>query len=76
MIVIAASLYLPEHISFLVNRAAYYLAGETSAAFPEPTSAAKEIVQTSAAAAKATVTAAARQAQDRIVGNGAGVMEL
>ncbi|EKG11185.1 hypothetical protein MPH_11656 [Macrophomina phaseolina MS6] len=70
MIVIAASLYLPEHISFLVNRAAYYLAGETAGAFPESTSAA------AAAAAKATVTAAARQAQDRIVGNGAGVMEL
>ncbi|EOD51014.1 hypothetical protein UCRNP2_2209 [Neofusicoccum parvum UCRNP2] len=75
MIVIAASLYLPEHISFLVNRAAYYLAGETSGAFPEPTNA-QHLVETSVAAAKATVTAAAHQAQERIVGNGAGVMEL
>ncbi|KAF2397243.1 hypothetical protein EJ06DRAFT_524226 [Trichodelitschia bisporula] len=30
MIVIAASLYLPEHLSIVLNRAFYYIAGEES----------------------------------------------
>ncbi|KAL0258688.1 hypothetical protein SLS55_006189 [Diplodia seriata] len=81
MIVIAASLYLPEHISFLVNRAAYYLAGETSGA---PDDSVHTILQTSVEAVKATAKAAAARVaavqQDRaaagVPGNGAGVMEL
>ncbi|KAK0647885.1 Serine palmitoyltransferase small subunit A [Lasiodiplodia hormozganensis] len=86
MIVIAASLYLPEHISFLVNRAAYYLAGETAGA-PENAAGANTIFQTSVAAVKATAKAAAAaaarvadQQQDRaaaaVPANGAGMMEL
>lgn len=84
MIVIAASLYLPEHISFLVNRAAYYLAGETAGA-PENAAGTNTIFQTSVAAVKATAKAAAAaaarvadQQQDRaaVPANGAGMMEL
>ncbi|KAF2083888.1 hypothetical protein K490DRAFT_8477, partial [Saccharata proteae CBS 121410] len=32
MIVIAASLYLPEHVSFLATRVSYYLSGDAQAA--------------------------------------------
>ncbi|OJD31517.1 uncharacterized protein BKCO1_4700042 [Diplodia corticola] len=81
MIVIAASLYLPEHISFLANRAAYYLAGETSGAPADHS--AHTILHTSVEAVKATAKAAAArvhaaaQQQDRAVpANGAGMMEL
>ncbi|KAF2146033.1 uncharacterized protein K452DRAFT_283312 [Aplosporella prunicola CBS 121167] len=64
MIVIAASLYLPEHISMIVNRASYYLAGEPSSGLSSI--AKRDFVDSSVAAVKTTA--------DHIAGNGAGMM--
>ncbi|KAK8247165.1 hypothetical protein HDK64DRAFT_62682 [Phyllosticta capitalensis] len=81
MIVIAASLYLPEHISFLADRALYYLSGD------HPSSAAAHLASTAAAAAaesakassasavaavKNAATAAAEAVRASVVGAGSG----
>jgi len=43
MVTIAASLYLPEHISFILRRAFYYVAGDAEAA---PAASVKSAVET------------------------------
>jgi hypothetical protein len=55
---IATTLYLPQHIAFLLNRAWFYIHGE-SVDVIEIT---KEAVQAAAAAATGTATAAADEA--------------
>ncbi|KAK7534097.1 uncharacterized protein J3D65DRAFT_669790 [Phyllosticta citribraziliensis] len=71
MIIIAASLYLPEHISFLADRALYYLSGD------HPASAAAHLAEnarassaSAVAAVKAAATAAAEAVRSSVVGAG------
>ena len=58
MLVIAASLYLPEHIATMAGRAFYYWSGKTKSSIAQSTS------QAIGPQAKATATKVARQAVD------------
>lgn len=67
MIIIAASLYLPEHVAGIANRAFYYWAGDDSG----------DVAASSSKALRSAVTSMMRgpPAQDPLRGQGGGFME-
>ncbi|KAF1353442.1 hypothetical protein BDV97DRAFT_278228, partial [Delphinella strobiligena] len=63
MITIAASLYLPEHISFISRRAFYYVAGDFEAA---TTRLGHTVIQTAVKSAAAFTPAAVKDAVETV----------
>lgn len=77
MITIAASLYLPEHISFISRRAFYYVAGDFESA---TTRLGQTVIQTAVKSAAAITPAAVKEAvetvKEAVRGGASAVPEL
>lgn len=79
MIIIAASLYLPEHVTTIANRVFYYWRGDE--AQDGASKAAQQIVATSSRVVREAATSllgkeGLRQGEQALRGNGRGYMEL